>query len=445
MKFLCGQVFESVTLREYFGRSGMMKQLTAVLLGAGDRGAHAHGSYAIDYPNELKFVAVADPNTDRKKHFAKTHKIPERHTHQSWEEVLDQPQFANVMVICTQDRMHFGPTIRALEKGYHVLLEKPMSPDPEECIQMEQAAQKHGRLLSICHVLRYSPFWSALKKRIKNGDIGEVVSIQLNENVGYLHMAHSFVRGNWRNSDQSSPMILQKSCHDMDILSWLVDRSCLHVSSFGSLKYFRKENAPKGSTPYCLDGCEVAAECPFYAPRFYLGDGKGWARKITEDTSREGILDALKDGPYGRCVYQNDNNVVDHQVVNLEFEGGATATFSMSGLTYDTARSVQVMGTKGEIRGYMENNTFTVYDFLTKEENEVRIHTPKSGHGGGDTELMRNFLHEVHHYDKGKEGLTSAKASVESHMMAFAAEESRLAEGKSIDLKQFYGELTPSV
>lgn len=422
-----------------------MKQVTAVLLGAGDRGAHAYGDYAMDNPNEVKFVAVADPDPSRRGNFADNHGIPVNHRYNSWEEVLNQSKLADVMVICMQDRMHFQPTIQALSAGYHILLEKPMSPNPKECVEMVQAAEKNRRLLSICHVLRYSPFWSSLKKRINRGDIGEVVSIQLNENVGYLHMAHSFVRGNWRNSDLSSPMILQKSCHDMDILSWLIDRPCKYVSSFGSLKFFREENAPEGSTSFCLDGCAVAAKCPFYAPRFYLNEQK-WAKKITDDSSREGIIEALKDGPYGKCVYQTDNNVVDHQVVNLEFRGGATATFSMSGLTHDMNRTVKIMGTEGDIEGDMENNTFTVHDFLTKEESEVNVHTSTSDHGGGDTELMRNFIQEIHRYDNmNEQGLTSAEGSLQSHMIAFAAEESRVANGKSMDLDQFYSELKLSM
>lgn len=413
-----------------------MKQLTAVLLGAGDRGSNAYASYAINHPHELKFVAVADPNEKRRAIFADHHQLADEQLYHSWEEVLAKPKLADVILICTQDRMHFEPTMTALEKGYHVLLEKPMSPDPNECIKMGQAAEKYDRLLSICHVLRYTPFWSTMKKTIDEGRIGEIVSVQLNENVGYLHMAHSFVRGNWNREEISSPMILAKSCHDMDILSWLVDQPCLRVSSFGSLKYFRQENAPEGSTDYCLDGCEVYAQCPFYAPRFYLGEGKEWARKITEDVSREGIIKALETGPYGRCVWRSDNNVVDHQVVNLEFAGGATATFSMSGFTHDISRSVQVMGTKGEIRGYMEDNVFTVYDFLTKEEQEFRVHPSEDRHSGGDTGLMRHFLHEVRQYG-GHQGLTSAEQAVEGHMMAFAAEESRKANGASIDLVQF--------
>lgn len=294
-----------------------MKKLTAALIGAGDRGAHAYGPYAVSYPNELQFVAVCDPNEERSFRFAQTHRIAKERIYSSWEDIFEQPKLADIMVICTLDRLHFEPAIRALAKGYHVLLEKPMSPVPEECMKMAKAAEEHNRLLTVCHVLRYTPYWSAMKRVINEGKIGGIISIQLNENVGYLHMAHSFVRGNWNRSDVTSPMILQKSCHDMDILSWLIGEPCLRVSSFGSLNHFRKENAPKGSAAYCLDGCEVYHECPFYAPGFYLDEGRNWARKITEDTSREGIIEALKTGPYGKCVYQSDNNVVDHQVVNL--------------------------------------------------------------------------------------------------------------------------------
>jgi predicted dehydrogenase len=304
-------------------------------------------------------------------------------------------------------------------------------------MEMELAAKRYGRHLSICHVLRYTPFWSAIKRTIGEGRIGDVMSIQLNENVGFYHYAHSFVRGHWRNSEESSPMILAKSCHDMDILSWLMESPCRRVSSFGSLSYFRPEQAPEGATARCTDGCLAEESCPYSATRFYLGeDGRGWAAHFTKDTSQEGILKALRDGPYGRCVYRCDNNVVDHQVVNLEFEGGATATFSMCGFTHDVSRSVQVMGTKGEIRGYMESGKITVYNFLSREETEIRIHRTTSGHGGGDEAIVRGFLRLI---ADGREGasLTSAGASVQSHMMAFAAEESRLNHGAPVTLAEF--------
>lgn len=415
-----------------------MKQLTAILIGAGARGANSYAPFALDYPHELKFIAVAEPDRTRRKQFAQKHAIPEQQCYESWEELLAGPKAADIAVICTQDRMHYHPTIEALNNKYHVLLEKPMSPDPRECLEMEQAARDNNCLLSICHVLRYTPFWNTIKQLLQEGRIGEIASIQLNENVGYWHIAHSFVRGNWNNSNTSSPMILSKSCHDMDVLSWLMDKPCKRVSSYGSLMHFNSANAPEGSTDRCLD-CAVESTCPYSAPRFYLSEQfKGWARHFTPDLTKENIVQGLRDTDYGRCVYRSDNNVVDHQVVNMEFEGGATAMFSMSGFTFDQERRIQIMGTRGELRG--DDNVITLYDFLTHQKTEITIPTQMSGHGGGDAGIVRSFLADVRSYH-GQETLTSAGASVRSHLMAFAAEESRLNGGKSIELAQYAEEL----
>ncbi|MBP1966578.1 Gfo/Idh/MocA family protein [Paenibacillus aceris] len=411
-----------------------MQTLTAVLVGAGARGAHSYAPYALDYPHELKFVAIVEPDGHRRDQFAATHQIPQDRCFTSWDELFAQSKLADIMLICTQDNMHFEPTVKALDQGYHVLLEKPMSPDPKECLAMEASAKANNRLLSICHVLRYTSFWSTIKRLIEEGRIGEVVSIQLNENVAYWHIAHSFVRGNWNNSDTSSPMILSKSCHDMDVLSWLMDQPCVRVSSYGSLMHFHSGNAPVGSTDRCIDGCAVESTCPYSATRFYLGDGKNWARHFVQDLSKEAIVEGLKTSPYGRCVYKCDNNVVDHQVVNMEFENGATATFSMSGFTMKQERIIQIMGTKGQISGH--DDKITLYDFVTQEVNDITVHVPNSGHGGGDTGIVQSFLREVRSYNGG-EGLTSASASVRSHMMAFAAEASRRNHGQSIDINDF--------
>ncbi|PTX58490.1 oxidoreductase family protein [Melghirimyces profundicolus] len=414
-----------------------MKQVKAIVLGAGDRGTRAYAPYALQFPHELKIVGVADVNEERRKQFADLYRLEDGACYARWEDLLQRPRVADVAIITTQDRIHYAPTMKALERGYHVLLEKPMSPDPRECIRMEQKATESGKLLTICHVLRYTPFWTAIKRVIDEGRIGDVVSVQLNENVGYQHIAHSFVRGNWRRSDLSSPMILAKSCHDLDILAWVIGVPCERISSFGSLTHFTEEHAPKGAPNRCLDGCPAESRCPYYAPRFYLGEGREWARKITDDFTEEGILEALRMGPYGRCVYHSDNDVVDHQVVNMEFANGATAMLSMCGFTHDITRIVQIMGTKGEIRGNLIQNRFTVYDFLNREQNEIRVHAPKDSHGGGDFGVIRQFLYEVRHYS-GKESLTSAKTSVQSHLMAFAAEESRLNRGQAIELGEYY-------
>ncbi|MGE6261290.1 Gfo/Idh/MocA family protein [Heyndrickxia sporothermodurans] len=422
-----------------------MKKMTALLIGAGDRGARAYAPYALAYPNELEIVGVAEPLNERRTKIQQTHNIPAEYCYETWEEVLNLDQkIADIAIICTLDRNHFKPTMRALELGYHVLLEKPMSPDPLECIAMEQAAKKYNRQLTIGHVLRYTEFWSTIQKVIAKGEIGEVVSLQLNENVEVMHMSHSFVRGNWNNKEKSSPMILQKSCHDMDIISFVIGKQCKRISSYGSLMHFKEENVPVGAPQRCLDGCPAELECPYHAGRYYLGEGKGWAKKFTEDYTNEGIIKALQETTYGKCVYRSDNNVVDHQVVNMEFEGGATATFSMCGFTREQTRIVQIMGTKGEIRGNMEENSISIFDFLTKQETVIKFDNPVSGHGGGDNGIMRTFLREIQFGNKG-DSVSSTSASVRSHLMAFAAEESRLNEGQSLNIDDYYDSLLENI
>lgn len=416
-----------------------MTPLTAIMIGAGARGAQSYAPYALKYPHELKFVAVAEPDAQRRERFAEQHGIAANQCYSSWEPLLEGPKIADIAMICTQDRMHFEPTLLALRNQYHVLLEKPMSPDPKECVIMEQAAKEHDRLLTICHVLRYTPFWRALKRTIDEGKIGEIVSIQLNENVGYWHMAHSFVRGNWNNSDTSSPMILAKSCHDMDVLSWLMDQPCTRISSFGSLTHFQADQAPEGAAERCLD-CPVQAECPYSAPRFYLSDRhRNWARHFTPELTEEKIVKGLRETDYGRCVYRSDNNVVDHQVVNMEFASGATAMFSMSAFTMENERRIQIMGTHGELRG--EGDKVVLYDFLTHQKTEITIPAQSSGHGGGDEGAVGSFLKEVRQYSGNGQSLTSATASVRSHLMAFAAEQSRVNGGSVIDLTEFAEQL----
>lgn len=412
-----------------------MKQVTAILAGAGQRGRRAYASYALDYPNELKFVAVAEPDRERREAFQKEHNIPDEYCYESWEELLAQPKMADCVLICTMDNMHYEPVKMAAEKGYHILCEKPMSSSREELEDMGRIAKESGKVFSICHVLRYSPFFGELKRLLDEGAVGELVSIQHIESVGFWHMAHSFVRGNWRNSDESSSMILQKCCHDMDILLWLTGSHCKRVSSFGSLTHFKEENAPEHAPMRCMDGCEHRDDCPYFAPRFYLEHkyGAGFAKALTLDTSREGVLEALKEGPYGRCVYHCDNNVVDHQVINLEFENGVTANMTMCAFTNEMERVINLMGTRGQIRGNMEENYIEVMDFVTGHHYRIDLAVPKSGHSGSDFRLMKEFTRLVA-ADGNGESLSNAAEAVESHIIALAAEESRLKNGEVIQL-----------
>lgn len=406
-----------------------MKQMTAVVLGAGSRG-EIYGSYALAYPEELKIVAVAEPKVDRRDKFAKDHGIPEENRFASWEELLAQPKLADAAFICTLDDAHLAPALLALEKGYHILLEKPMSNREEECIAIEQAAAKAGITLAVCHVLRYTPFYQTIKGLIDSGAIGEVTALSQIENVAYWHQAHSFVRGNWRNSEETSPMILQKSCHDMDILLWLAGKDCKKVSSFGSLRHFIQENAPEGAPQRCLDGCPHAESCLYYAPKLYLTGKTDWPVDVlTTDLTPAGITKALREGPYGRCVYHCDNDVVDRQVVNLELEDGVVCSFVMSAFTANSTRQLKILGTKGHIQADMAKGEIWLWPFGAGAY-QVPMEEATSGHGGGDYGLMQDFLRVLR---EGGESRSSARQSLQSHLICFAAEKSRL-EGRVVEL-----------
>ena len=414
-----------------------MKQVTGILIGAGLRGGHVYSEYACQHPDEFRVVAVAEPDEKRRKVFAARHHIPEELQFESYEELLERGKIADCAMVCTQDRMHYKPVVMAMEKGYHVLCEKPMSPDKEEILKMSEFSRKYNRILSVCHVLRYSPFFTRIKTLVEEEKIGKLISMQHIEEVGYWHQAHSFVRGNWRNAEESSPMILQKCCHDMDILLWLSGSRCRKISSFGNLTYFKEENAPKNAPARCMDGCPHRDECPFYAPRFYLEHPKaeedGLVYAITGKMDTEYILQALKKGPYGRCVFHCDNTVVDHQTVNIEFENQVTASFLMTAFTNQCARRIRLMGTKGEIKGNMEAGIIELTDFASGTTETVQLHTPAKGHNGSDMSMMHDFVRMI---GEEKAGKTDAFVSAESHLMALAAEQSRI-DGSVIDFADY--------
>ncbi|WP_054025969.1 Gfo/Idh/MocA family protein [Bacillus sp. FJAT-28004] len=414
-----------------------MKKVTVAIIGAGLRGVN-YLEYALQHPNELQVVAVAEPVAERRESFQARHRIPDHMCFENWDDFFAMPKLADAVLICTQDKQHFDPTMKALEAGYHVLLEKPMSPDAKECLLMGEKASQLNRVFSICHVLRYTNFFSTIKGLLENKTIGNLMSITHNENVGFWHQAHSFVRGNWSRKEDSSPMILAKSCHDLDILLWLAGAECVRVSSFGSLSHFTSDQAPAGAPLRCLDGCPVADDCLYYAPKHYLTEDTNWPTSaISDDLSYSARYKALEEGPYGRCVYHCDNDVVDHQVVNMEFANSVTVAFTMSAFTRDVSRTIKLMGTKGEIRGAMEKNEIEVIHFGSGKVERISFEDMGGhvGHGGGDMGLLKDFLKLVRE-DGKSQGLTSASQSVQSHLMAFAAEQSRM-DGNSINLKDF--------
>ena len=424
----------------------MSNPVTFAVCGCGARGLEAYAAYQDQHPDEMKVVAGADIRPERLVMLQKRCGVPAERCFASDAELLAQPKLADVMIVATQDRQHVPAALAALDKGYHVLLEKPISPSLDECRALLAKAHETGLTVVVCHVLRYTKFYSTLESILRRGEIGKIETIDAMEHVAYWHQAHSFVRGNWRRSDETSPMILAKSCHDMDILRWLAGEPCRRVQSFGSLDYFTPGNAPEGAAERCLDGCACKADCPYDAEKIYITDprtgirgrGAAWpCGVLTSEPTEDKIWDTLRTGPYGRCVFHCDNDVVDHQTVNLEFANNIHATFTMTAFTQNCHRTIKVTGTLGEIEGDMEKNVLYLRPF-GKPEQVIDLHeenSQSSGHGGGDFGLMESVCRLI--FGGETQGLTGIDVSVESHVMALAAEASRLDGGRTITLAEF--------
>jgi predicted dehydrogenase len=460
------------------------KPYEVLLIGAGNRGADVYGEWIHAHPDLLRITAVAEPVGGRRKAVAARHNIPLERQFTSWEEAVADAQIADVAIITTQDQMHTRPALKALGLGYDVLLEKPIAHRLADCVSLVQAAEKHGRLLQIAHVLRYTDFFQRVFQIVQSGDLGQIVTVSHRENVSTWHMAHSFVRGNWRREDQSSPMILAKSCHDLDILYWILGSRVAQLSSVGNLHHFRLENAPAGAPQRCLDGCPAAETCPYYAPAFYIElapvvhalsqardpfirmgakwmqgapdvmraaskifpslkqitEYAGWPRSIITDrpTDPDSLIESLRAGPYGRCVYRCDNDVVDHQIVAMELENGVSVSFTMHGHSFEEGRTLRIDGSRATLLGKFSWNHTYIEVRQHRSGTVDRIDMPNNlesrGHGGGDGGLMSAFVRALD--GEPQEMLTDARASLESHLMAFAAEEARRSN-TVVDMAEF--------
>lgn len=406
------------------------RPVTVLIIGAGGRGT-AYAKFAEQFPERARIVGVADPREFYRNRLAREHGIPEGRVFTDWRQAAARPRLADVAIIATQDAAHADPAVAFAGLGYHILLEKPMAPTEEECRRIVKAVQAAHVIFAVCHVLRYTAYTRKMKQLIDSGLIGAVVNIQHIEPVGYWHQAHSFVRGNWRNTRESSFMLLAKSCHDLDWIRYMMGAPCRRVSSFGSLYHFRQAQAPKGAAARCVD-CAVEPQCPYSAKKLYLGNlRKGhlcWPLDvITTDLTEAGVMQALRAGPYGRCVYACDNDVVDNQVVNMLFEGGRTASFTMTAFCASHGRQTRLCGTRGELVG--DSQVITHFDFLADKSTAYDTRTEDvsilGGHGGGDGGLMDNFISAVAANDPSLI-LSGPAETLETHLMVFAAERARL-------------------
>lgn len=418
--------------------------VTLALIGAGNRGADTYAHHITENGLPARFTAVAEPDPLRREIFSRQHGIPPENSFGSWEELLEKPRLADGLIIATPDGAHVGPALLALKRGYRILLEKPIAPDWAGVRELARAARNTPGSITVAHVLRHSAFFSTLKSLLLAGRIGTLMQIEHTENIGYWHFAHSFVRGNWRREDETSPMILAKACHDLDIIRWLADSDCTELGSWGGLRHFREENAPPGSTLRCTDGCAVERECPYSAIRIYLERFEGqrdWPNSVlTPDPTPANIRRALEDGPYGRCVYRSDNDVADHQSLALGFANGVTATLTVSAFTGDVTRDIKLFGSHGEIRGRMNAGEISVTDFRERTTETIRVAESGDGHAEADSGLIADFVGRLQGGAAGP-ALTDLNVSIESHAMAFAAERSRHS-GRTVAVGDFWAEVT---
>ncbi|KAM4651902.1 putative oxidoreductase YteT [Discoglossus pictus] len=406
-----------------------------LLVGAGSRG-QCYAYFAVYFPKLMKLVGVADPRSCTREELKMMHEIDDSNLFEDWKEAAAREKFADAVVIATPDRLHKDPAIAFARKGYHILLEKPMAVTPEDCREIVSVCKEAGVMLAVGHVMRYHPVSRTIKELIDSGAIGDVIHIQHMEPIGHWHFAHSFVRGNWRNEKESTFSLLAKSCHDIDLICYWTGKRCVKVSSFGTLSHFTKENKPKDASSRCLD-CSVEENCPYSAKKIYLKKGEqgnfGWPVAVVCNNGVydiESLTEALRTGPYGRCVYECDNDVVSNQVVNMEFEGGLTAAFTMMAFTNALGvRSTTIYGSKGELRS-VGSGPINVFNFATRTES---LHPAKQcgfipqhlrAHGGADYYLMSSFISAVGKNDPSLIQ-TGPDDTLRSHLLVFEAEKSR--------------------
>lgn len=419
---------------------------TVSIIGLGNRGTEYGNLMKFFHARKVKIHSLCDIRQQALDDYGPRFRVPKERRYLSTEEFFAQGVVSDALMITTQDDSHFEIAKAALETGYkYILLEKPVSPAKHEYTSLRDIAKEKGALLIICHVLRYSYYYSKIKEIISSGTIGEIVSINHTENVGYYHFAHSYVRGNWRDEASSTPAVLAKTCHDLDLISWFIDSPCVSVSSVGGLRYFKKENEPEGAADYCMGGCKAKKNCPYDAEKIYLKDPylktaftNLHKRTLTgkANNTKADMINAVKTGDYGRCVFRCDNDVCDHQLVTMQFESGAVAVMSLNAHSYRMFRECHIVGTKGELVGYGTDLRLNIFGGKSKK---VRTGFPIGGHIEGDVRLVAGFVKIICGERPELADITTIDATIASHDIGLAAEYSRKNGGQVVELKEFFG------
>jgi len=426
-----------------------MKQLSVIIIGAGNRGT-GYSRYMKALPERYKIVGMADPVEEKRRFMRDEYGVAPEMCFTDWREILDRPKMADLAVISTSDSLHYEPAMKAIEQGYDILLEKPVAQTVQQCTDIANAARAKGVSVVVCHVLRYAPFFKTVKAALKSGLIGDVVAIDQAEAVGSVHFSHSFVRGNWHSEKASTPMVLAKTCHDLDMIQWLIDKPCKKVSSFGSLTHFTEKSAPAGVPHSCVDGdCPIAETCPYNCRRLYIEDPEKdcWKPLFKQqvathpDFSDEELLEALRRTDYGLCVYHANNDMVDHQTVSMEFADGVTATLTLNAFNKG-GRYIRIYGTKGELYAFASDTSIRVFTFEDGKHSEIPVEETveniMGGHGGGDF----GIIYDLYDYMTGNyvgDSIADIGVSVANHMIGFAAEQARHND-VVVDMDKFFAQ-----
>ena len=425
--------------------------VTAIIVGAGNR-AMGYSAYASDHPYELKIVGVVDPSELRRNLASERFRIPIERCFSSVEELVRHPKMSDAIINGTMEMDHVSTAIPLMKAGYDMLLEKPFATDESDMWRLVDARRESGGKLMICHVLRYAPFYKAIKDRVNGGQIGEIINIQTNEHVSYHHMAVAFVRGKWKSqAETGSSMLMAKCCHDLDLIMWMKSGfRPVAVSSFGSNTQFRVEQAPDGAGTRCIVDCEIEEKCIYSARKHYLDHPDRWRFYVWnaldhDEFTREERFELLKTSDYGRCVWRSDNDLVDHQSVAIEFDDGTTATHNMVGGSARPTRTIHIIGTTGEIHGVFEDSSFVVRKIDPRPEHEYSeeivdlnvtgdMHGSHGGHGGGDQRLVADFVQFVRG-ETPSSSCTNIEDSINGHLVGFRADKA-MNEKRVVSLDQ---------
>lgn len=406
---------------------------TFALAGAGSRG-RMFASWVFDAFGPGALVAIAEPLEEHRTAIAEQHGIPADRRFETWQQMLEGRRYADILLNTTMDLDHVGSACAALDLGYHMLLEKPLATTLADAEKIDEHRRRSGRIVSVCHSLRYHRAYETTHELIRSGAIGDIVSLDQLEAVQHVHQSHSFVRGNWNRQETSTFMLLAKSCHDLDAIAWLIDKPCEVVSSYGGLTHFRAENAPPQAPRFCVEGCPVEDTCPYHAAKIYCDTDWRFSAGLGGLSRRE-IMEELKTSRFGRCVYRCDNDAVDHQVVAMRFAGGVTATFTMTAFTPWGGRYVRIHGTKGYIEMKHDQNRIDMWEFWARNRHTaIEVPAAEGVHGGGDDQVIRHLVDAVSRNDASRIRTTTHE-SLRTHKIVFAAEMSR-TEGRSVRLEE---------